>query len=190
METASLAMGNNAAPPTRFPEFRDLYEEQSEAVYYAALRVTGNAADAEDVLQTVFLKMLDGGPALDAAWSPGAYLRRAAANTAIDLLRRRKSRRESDVGDLREPGLDYLGPAADPHDDSFALKERLRAALARLPAQNAEMFVLCYLEGYSYDELAELLQIERGTVGSRLHRIKAALQKDLGNDLPVPRSTS
>jgi RNA polymerase sigma-70 factor (ECF subfamily) len=61
------------------------------------------------------------------------------------------------------------------------LRERLREALARLPPENAELFVLCYLEGYSYDELADMLQMERGTVGSRLHRIRATLQKDLGD---------
>lgn len=179
METASLAMGEQTTPPIDAPQFRELYEEFSEAVYYTALRVTGNAADAEDVLQTVFVKLLDGGPALDATRSPGAYLRRAAANAAIDLLRRKKTRRESDVGDVREPELDYIGPARDPHEDDFVLKERLRQALTRIPPENAEMFVLCYLEGYSYDELAALMGIERGTVGSRLHRIKAALQKEL-----------
>lgn len=181
MESASLAMGNEPTPPTAAPDFRELYEQHSEAVYYTALRVTGNPADAEDVLQTVFLKLLDGGPALDAAWSPGAYLRRSAANAAIDLLRRKKTRRENDVGDIREPGRHLeLAPEAA-HEDSIVLKDRLRAALARLPAANAELFVLCYLEGYSYDELAEMLDIERGTVGSRLHRIKAALQKDLSS---------
>lgn len=180
METASLAIGEQTAPPTQLSDFRDLYEEHSETVYYTALRVTGNPADAEDVLQTVFLKLLDGGPELDAARSPGAYLRRAAANAAIDLLRRKKTRRESDVGDVREPELAYIGPPTEAHEDSIVLKERLRAALTRLPAENAELFVLCYLEGYSYDELAELMDIERGTVGSRLHRTKAALQKDLG----------
>ena len=44
---------------------------------------------------------------------------------------------------------------------------------------DAELFVLCYLEGYSYDELAEQFHLERGTVASRLHRIKATLQKQL-----------
>ena len=59
------------------------------------------------------------------------------------------------------------------------LKERLRRALAKLPAEDAELFVLCYLEGYSYSELAEQFQAERGTIASRLHRIRAVLQKHL-----------
>ena len=49
----------------------------------------------------------------------------------------------------------------------------------KLPAEDAELFVLCYLEGYSYSELAEQFQAERGTIASRLHRIRAVLQKHL-----------
>ena len=52
-------------------------------------------------------------------------------------------------------------------------------AIAKLPPEDAQLIVLCYLEGYSYDELAEQFQVERGTVGSRLHRIRAVLQKHL-----------
>jgi len=62
---------------------------------------------------------------------------------------------------------------------SVLLKERLRRALAKIPAEDAELFVLCYLEGNSYDELAAQFKLERGTVASRLHRIRAVLQKHL-----------
>ena len=102
MEIASLAIGDEPTPPAQSIEFRELYEDFSESVYLTALRVTGNPADAEDVLQTVFTKLLDRDLSLDATWSPGAYLRRSAANAAIDLLRRRQSRRESDI----EEGVD------------------------------------------------------------------------------------
>jgi len=179
METSSLAMGDQTTPPTQILEFRDIYEQHSETVYYAALRITGNPTDAEDVLQTVFLRLLDREHALDAALSPSAYLRRAAANAAIDLLRRKKTRRESDIDGQAEhrPGLHAVPDGA--REETFALKERLRAALTRLSPENAELFVLRHLEGYSYDELAAMLNVERGTIGSRLHRIRAALQKDL-----------
>ena len=59
------------------------------------------------------------------------------------------------------------------------LKQRLRRALAKLDPAEAELFVLCYLEGYSYDELANLFQVERGTIASRLFRTRAVLRKDL-----------
>jgi len=181
METASLAMGNQTTPPTQIPQFRELYERHSESVFLTALRVTGNPADAEDVLQTVFMRLLDRDLALDATWSPGAYLRRAAANASIDVLRRKKTRRESPMDEAVDP-RQVLRSVPDPaREEAFALKERLRAALTRLSPENAELFVLCYIEGYSYDELAALMNVERGTVGSRLNRIKAALKEDLSD---------
>ena len=182
METVSLANGDQTTPPTQILAFRDLYEEHSESVYYTALRVTGNPSDAEDVLQTVFLRLLDRERALDGARSPGAYLRRAAANAAIDLLRRKKSRRESDIENIGEsrPGLHAVPDGV--REETVLLKKRLRAALARLSPANAELFVLCHLEGYSYDELAELFDVERGTIGSRLHRIRAALKQELSGE--------
>ncbi|MCH7825257.1 MAG: sigma-70 family RNA polymerase sigma factor [Acidobacteria bacterium] len=187
MSTTTLVMAEEAAPKTETLEFQALYEQYSGAVYLTALRVTGNPADAEDVLQTVFLHVLDARRALDASRSPGAYVRRAAANASIDLLRRKKTRREAALEEGRASG-ERQGAAVVPgatagragwQEDSFLLKERLRTALTTLSPENAELFVLCYLEGYSYDELAELLQLERGTVGSRLHRIRAALQVEL-----------
>jgi len=181
LETATLAMVREEPPAAPELGFRDLYERYSHAVFVAALRVTGNPADAEDVLQTVFLRVFDGKLTLDATRSPGAYLRRAAVNASIDLLRRKKSRPET----ATDGGREYLQDAglrlAESEEDSFSLKQRLRAALTRLSPENAELFILCYLEGYSYDELADLLQIERGTVGSRLHRIRAALQEELSD---------
>ena len=69
--------------------FAELYERHYEAVFRAALRVTGNPADAEDVLQTVFLRVLARGGDVEAAALPAAYFRRAAVNAAVDLLRRR-----------------------------------------------------------------------------------------------------
>lgn len=156
---------------TARPGFSELYRDFSETVYRTALRVTGNPSDAEDVLQSVFLRILGNQLTLDPRWSPERYLRRAATNASIDLIRRRMSHPETGTDQLRSPG--------GGRENTAVLKETLRRALARLPAEDAELFVLCYLEGYSYEELAEQFQVERGTVASRLHRIRAVLQKTL-----------
>ena len=152
------------------PGFHDLYKQYSVAVFRTALRVTGNAADAEDVLQNVFLRILDHRLAPDPGGSPEHYLRRAATNASIDLLRRKSTQSESVLEERRDYGS---------KESTVLLKERIRRALAKLPEDQAELFVLRHLEGYSYDELAEHLQVERGTIASRLHRIRAVLQKDL-----------
>src|SRR6187397_3551144 len=72
-----------------------LYERHYEAVFRTALRVTGRPADAEDVLQTVFVRLLTGTDHDEAARRPAAYFRRAAVNASVDLLRRRAVRAET-----------------------------------------------------------------------------------------------
>jgi len=170
MTAVSLAVGAERSFVMRIPGFQDLYQRHSAAVYRTALRVTGNAADAEDVLQNVFLRILDRQLTVDPNWSPESYLRRAATNAAIDLLRRKAAAQETAM----EEGREYGG-----QEGTGLLKEGLRRALAKLPEADAELFVLCYLEGYSYEELAKLFQVERGTIASRLFRTRATLRKDL-----------
>jgi RNA polymerase sigma-70 factor (ECF subfamily) len=170
MTAVSLAVGAEPSFVTRVSGFQDLYQRHWEAVYRTALRVTGNPADAEDVLQNVFLRILDRQLTVDPSWSPESYLRRAATNAAIDLLRRKVSAQETAIEEDRE----YGGK-----EGTLLLKERLRRALAKLAPAEAELFVLCYLEGYSYDELARLFEVERGTIASRLFRTRAVLRKDL-----------
>lgn len=152
------------------PEFEELYRRYSDTVYQSALRVAGNAADAEDALQVVFLRMLNSRAATGPTESLEKYFRRAAINASIDILRRKKWLSEVEL----DAGREYSSK-----ESTALLKERIRRSLAKLPTEDAEIFVLCYLEGYSYDELADQFQVERGTIGSRLHRIRAVLKKDL-----------
>lgn len=152
-------------------EFAELYERHYAAVYQSALRVTGNAADAEDVLQTVFLRVLSQGGSLDFARSPEAYLRRAAVNAALDLLRRRVShavvRLDADTPHPTE-------------ENTAALKEQLRRAIGALDQEDATLFLLRFVEGMSNAELAELFGQEKNNIAVRLHRIRTALQAEMG----------
>jgi RNA polymerase sigma-70 factor, ECF subfamily len=148
--------------------FAELYDRHYEAVFRAALRVTGNPADAEDVVQTVFLRAL-AGRAGDVEL-PAAYFRRAAVNAAVDVLRRRELRAES--------AYDSQTPHASVQP-SLLLKEQLRRALASLDAEDASLFLLRYVEGLSNEELAEMFQLEKNNVAVRLHRIRQRLQTEL-----------
>ena len=150
--------------------FAEPYERHYEAVFRAALRVTGNPADAEDVLQTVFLRaMAQGGGVLDVAL-PAAYFRRAAVNAAVDVLRRRELRAES-VYDTEAPHAAVQAPVL--------LKERLRRALGILDRDDASLFLLRHVEGLSIDELAAMFQLEKNNVSVRLHRIRVRLQAEM-----------
>lgn len=159
-------------PTTELAGFAGLYERHSEAVFRAALRVTGNRADAEDVLQTVFLRVLarsDGAEA-GATALPAAYFRRAAVNAAVDLLRRRAVHAESAYDD-RAPHAAVEPP--------LLLKERLRRAIATLESEDASLFLLRHVEGLSNEELAAMFQLEKNNVAVRLHRIRLRLQAEM-----------
>jgi RNA polymerase sigma factor (sigma-70 family) len=148
----------------------ELYGRHYEAVFRAALRVTGNPADAEDVLQTVFLRLLARAEDVGSAAMPGAYFRRAAVNAAVDVLRRRAVRAEA-VYDDRAPHAAVQPPSL--------LKERLRRAIATLETDDATLFLLRHVEGLSIDELAAMFQLEKNNVAVRLHRIRRRLQAEL-----------
>ena len=138
MHTASAHIEELLIPVTSTtPQvgFAELYELHSEAVFRAALRITGRPADAEDVLQTVFLRIMSrgarGGDVEDLA-QPAAYFRRAAVNAAVDVLRRREVHAESAYDDLA------------PHavvQPPFLLKERLRRAIATVDGDDAGLFL-------------------------------------------------
>ena len=91
MGTAGDLLGAQSVVVTSSMEFSELYERHYQVVFRTALRVTGNPADAEDVLQTVFLRILNQAGRLEPVLMQEAYFRRAAANAAVDLLRRRIS---------------------------------------------------------------------------------------------------
>ena len=155
---------------TPMGEVAELYERHHEAVFRAALRVTGNPADAEDVLQTVFLRVLARSGDVAEVSIPPAYLRRAAVNAAVDVLRRREIRGES-AHDSGTPHAAVQPP--------LLLKERLRRALAILEPDEASLFLLRHVEGLSIEELAAMFQMEKNNVSVRLHRIRQRLQAEM-----------
>ena len=149
--------------------FAGLYARHYEAVYRAALRVTGRPADAEDVLQTVFLRVLRSEQD-EAAARPAAYFCRAAINAAVDLLRRRAVHAETAYDDQAPHA------AVEP---ATLLKEQLRRAIATLDKDDAALFLLRHVEGLSNQELADVFQIEKNNVAVRLHRIRLRLQAEM-----------
>jgi RNA polymerase sigma-70 factor (ECF subfamily) len=157
-------------PTIALTGFAELYERHYEAVFRAALRVTGRPADAEDVLQTVFLRVLASGGDVEDLAQPAAYFRRAAVNAAVDVLRRRELHAESPYDDLA-PHAAVQPPVL--------LKERLRRAIAAVDSDDATLFLLRHVEGLSIEELAAMFRIEKNNVAVRLHRIRHRLQVEM-----------
>ena len=148
----------------------ELYQRHYDVVFRAALRVTGRSSDAEDVLQTVFLRVLSQVDRdQNQAW-PTAYFKRAAVNAAVDLLRRRAVHAETDYDD-RAPHAAV--------ESTLLLKEQLRRAIATLESDDATLFLLRHVEGLSNQELADLFQLEKNNIAVRLHRIRMRLQAEM-----------
>ena len=159
----------------------ELFERHSEAVFRAAFRITGNPADAEDALQTVFLRVLsrtslasasygEKGPRGDDPARAAAYFKRAAINAAVDLLRRRAVQAATAYDDEAP----HAGVEPAP-----LLKEQLRRAITTLDPDDASLFLLRHVEGLSNQELADLFQLEKNNVAVRLHRIRLRLQAEM-----------
>lgn len=165
------------SPPTGALE--GLFREHHGAVYRAAYRITGNAMDAEDVLQTVFTRLLRREEQPDLSESAGSYLHRAAVNAALDLMRRRKRSRRVDLDEVGESLVDVSDIGPERAQGSRELKARLREAMSRLSPRQAEIFSLRYLEGLGNLEIAKMLGASQTSIAVLLHRARHRLQKEL-----------
>jgi RNA polymerase sigma-70 factor (ECF subfamily) len=158
-----------------------LFREHHGAVYRAAYRITGNAMDAEDVLQTVFTRLLRREEQPDLSESAGSYLHRAAVNAALDLMRRHKRSRRVDLEEVGDDLVDTTDPGPERAQGSRELKARLREAMSRLSPRQAEIFTLRYLEGMGNLEIAKMIGASQTSIAVLLHRARHRLQKELGS---------
>ncbi|MDQ6759410.1 MAG: sigma-70 family RNA polymerase sigma factor [Acidobacteriota bacterium] len=161
------------------PVLQELFEAHHGLVFRTAYRITGNAADAEDVLQTVFLRLLrrDQGGAL---LQQESYLRRAAVNVALDLVRTGKDSKTIPIDDLPS-GRSLASAPRRTEPESRELHGQLRRALATLPPREAEIFALRFFEERSNQEIAALLGISQVHVAVILHRTRRQLQKEINS---------
>jgi len=158
----------------------NIYRENASVVVQAAYRVTGNAEDAEDVLQTVFTRLARRTEQPDFSIGSRAYLRRAATNAALDIV---QSRRVKDGVPLEFAGAGAnRDPAPDPDRQHLGreLHDHLRSALTRISRRGAEIFALRYFEDLDNAEIAELLGTSTNTVAVTLHRTRARLKEEMG----------
>jgi RNA polymerase sigma-70 factor (ECF subfamily) len=157
------------------------YQQHSTAVLQAAYRITGNVADAEDVLQTVFTRLARREQPPDLSRGALPYLRRAATNAALDVVQSARAKTSTSIDDAPPEKTADGGPAADRLHFSRELKDRLRRALTVVNRRQAEMFVLRYLEGLDNREIADYFDTSPGTVAVTLHRVRTRLAEELGD---------
>jgi RNA polymerase sigma-70 factor (ECF subfamily) len=169
--------------------FADQAMEFMPALYTAALRMTRNSAEAEDLVQETYLKAYRGFGSFQQGTNLKAWLYKILTNTFINAYRSRRRRPEQteieDVEDLylyrRLGGLEGASAGRSAEDevlDRFTDAD-VKEALESLPETFRMAVLLADVEGFSYREIADILDIPIGTVMSRLHRGRRALQKAL-----------
>jgi len=159
-------------------ELEEIFRAHHSSVLRAAYRVTGSMADAEDVAQSVFLRLARGGIDQSRITNLQSYLHRSAVNAALDILRS-KAHRDSVPVDAAAELEGNPSQSPERVHSSLEMKQRLRGELGQLNPRAAEMFTLRYLEGLENPEIARMLKTSQAVVAVTLHRTRARLKKGL-----------
>lgn len=168
--------------------FEQLVLDNQNRIYSLAVRLVGDREEAFDLAQEAFVKAWQGLPSFQGESSFATWIYRLATNVCIDYLRKQKRRRqvESEVS-LDDEELSWTEPAdwsQDPHRQLERSEQgrALARGLEALPEQQRQILVLRELSGLSYQEIAGKLDLDLGTVKSRIARARMALRKILAED--------
>jgi RNA polymerase sigma-70 factor (ECF subfamily) len=155
-------------------EFEELFHAHYPLVYRTAYSVTGSREDAEDVVQTIFLRLYQHGGLRGLRENPKAYLYRAAVNAAVSVVRsRRRHIFTDDDTELDRPVEGGLPGSAS----GSILQGRFIEAIAQLSPSAVEILILRYEHHYSDAEIARLLGTSRSAIAVRLFRARARLKR-------------
>src|SRR3954463_4249084 len=181
--------GGNLRPMADQARFAEQATPFMDSLYAAAMRMTRNPADAEDLVQETYLKAFRGFGGFEEGTNLKAWLYRILTNTYINLYRARKRRPdESDIEEVEDlylyrrlGGLEAAVAGRSAEDELLDIytDDEVKEAIESLPEQFRMAVLLADVEGFSYKEIADILEIPIGTVMSRLHRGRKGLQKKL-----------
>lgn len=157
-------------------DWADVVARYADVVYTMAYRLTGDDEEARDLAQDVLIRLHKGLRRYKAGNFEG-WLYRTTVNAFRDRLRKRKRLREDALPD--EPPPLQAGERVEEEIELRELHDVVQRALVKLPPEYREAVVLRDLEGRSYEEIAEILDVPAGTVRSRIHRGREALRQIL-----------
>jgi RNA polymerase sigma-70 factor, ECF subfamily len=171
--------------------FEDLVERYQQKVFNIAFRMSGNQEDALDLSQESFLRAYRALHHFKGQSAFSTWLFRIVNNTCIDALRKRKRQplvvMSTDASIETEEGeyqIEFPAPESESPEEqtlSKELREQVQLALSRLSEEHRLALVLRDIEGYSYEEIAEILDLNIGTVKSRINRARLAIREQIGS---------
>ena len=176
--------------------YEALVKEYEKNVYNLALRMTGNSEDAADMAQEAFIKAYNSLTAFRGDSKFSVWLYRIVSNVCLDFLRSRSRKQtvslstENDDGE--EVELDIADETHSPEQllDRSLTRDAGRRGLAALPPDHREILLLREIQGLSYEEIADALGLEAGTVKSRIFRARKKLCSFLIKDGNIPEFVS
>ena len=179
-----------AGDQSAFEQLVRLYEKR---VYALTSRMCHNPADAEEAAQEAFLAAWQGLPFFRGDSSFSTWLYRLASNACVDVLRREGRHQAAASLDDEDAAIDLPDHSLSPHDEAerSELRRQIEAGLAALPPDYRQVLILRELHQRSYDEIADILSLDLGTVKSRINRGRKRLRKILlesGNFSAPPAS--
>ena len=171
--------------------FEELVRRYEKKVYALSLRLCGNSEDAQEAAQEAFLSAWQGLKFFRGEASFSTWLYRLTSNAAIDLLRRRKAPALSLEDEEAPIDLPDPGPTPEEAAERRELRQAIEAGLAALSVEHRQVLVLREMHQLSYEEIADVLALDVGTVKSRISRGRKKLRNFLverGNFSPPPAS--
>ena len=161
--------------------FNELLGAHEKQMYVVCYRMCGNYNDAQDCLQEAMLRVFRALPGFKSQSSFSTWLYRITMNACLDELRRRKTRPNASLDGLLEVGWSPKSESEAP-DDQVIRSERakaLHAAIAELPEEMRSAIVLRDIRGFAYEEIADMLNVNIGTIKSRISRGREKLREKI-----------
>ncbi|SEP15357.1 RNA polymerase sigma factor [Paenibacillus sp. OV219] len=153
--------------------FADLVQRFKGHVYRYAVGMLGDRMDAEDVSQETFIKAYYSLSSLDSEYAFSSWIIRVAANLCKDRLKKRAKAPEHDITEEQNEWI------ADQRAANPLEKLSIEEGLSRLSVGHREVLLLHEIQGYNYEEIAEMIDVPLGTVKSRLFAARINLRKEL-----------
>ena len=172
--------------------FEGLVKEYEKNVYNLALRMTGDPEDAADMAQDAFIKAYSSLSSFRGDSKFSVWLFRIASNLCLDFLRSRKRRPTVSLSVENDEGEDMEFEIADESQSPETLleqkltREAVRCGLDSLPPEQRQILLLREIQGLSYEEIAQVLELESGTVKSRIFRARKRLSAFLLREGNIP----
>lgn len=161
--------------------FSELMTMHEKRMYAVALRMCGNREDAQDCLQDAMIRIYRSISGFKGQSSFGTWVYRITMNTCLDELRKRKSRQSASLDNLVESGFSPTDGVNTPEKQAVNSEQRrvLNTAIQSLPEEMRSAIVLRDIQGFTYDEIAEMQDANIGTIKSRISRAREKLRQIL-----------